>query len=341
MTSTNTPAPAQQALLTDDEMIACFKDAIQRARAQGLANAGPHEYVAAGAVAFLSKLRAPVADEREACPTDVCQASKADGVLCANDECDRANGVRQESAPVADESPMAKMADALREKARQEQQTYQDRRAQATEWGPLPEGTEADLLTRNAPVAHVAGDETSRYLDWAKDRSAWEMPVGTPVYYSALASAPVADERVSDDTLWSWAEQIMGGKEAHHVGRDRVLRFARAALASAPVAEVQIGVSVTAQGATVCLMQPHADGSATVIYSETHPIGDSAGRAALASAPVADRQRLRELVDVVWNEATESTAVPDTPWADRLIDKVFPSLAASAPVAGKDDHDAK
>ncbi|WP_313694725.1 hypothetical protein [Achromobacter mucicolens] len=46
--------------------------------------------------------------------------------------------------------------------------------------------------------------------------------------------APVADERVSDDTLWSWAEQIMGGKEAHHVGRDRVLRFARAALASAP-----------------------------------------------------------------------------------------------------------
>ncbi|CAB3845986.1 hypothetical protein LMG3482_01871 [Achromobacter deleyi] len=102
-------------------------------------------------------------------------------------------------APVADESPMAKMADALREKARQEQQTYQDRRAQATEWGPLPEGTEADLLTRNAPVAHVAGDETSRYLDWAKDRSAWEMPVGTPVYYSALASAPVAGEAVSVD----------------------------------------------------------------------------------------------------------------------------------------------
>ncbi|MGY6271053.1 hypothetical protein ACXIUT_15280 [Achromobacter denitrificans] len=56
--------------------------------------------------------------------------------------------------------------------------------------------------------------------------------------------------------------------------------------------------------------------------------------AALASAPVAvDRQRLRDLVDVVWNEATESTAVPDTPWADRMIDKVFSSLPASAPVA--------
>ncbi|WP_241130505.1 hypothetical protein [Achromobacter xylosoxidans] len=58
-------------------------------------------------------------------------------------------------------------------------------------------------------------------------------------------------------------------------------------------------------------------------------------RAALESTPVADRQRLRDLVDAVWNEATESTAVPSTPWADRLIDKVFPSLAVSAPVAGE------
>lgn len=63
--TTNTPAPAmQEALLTDTEMITCFKDAIQRAHAQGLADAGPHEYVAAGAYALLSKLRAPVADER-------------------------------------------------------------------------------------------------------------------------------------------------------------------------------------------------------------------------------------------------------------------------------------
>lgn len=46
----------------------------------------------------LSKLRAPVA--LQACPTDVCQAAQADGVLCANDECDRASGVRSASAPV-------------------------------------------------------------------------------------------------------------------------------------------------------------------------------------------------------------------------------------------------
>ena len=100
-------------------------------------------------------------------------------------------------APVADESPMAKMADVLREKARKEQQAYQDRRNQATEWGPMPEGTEADHPIPNAPVAHVAGNEASRYLEWAKDRSAWEMPVGTPVYYSAMASAPVGGEAVA------------------------------------------------------------------------------------------------------------------------------------------------
>ena len=70
-------------------------------------------------------------------------------------------------------------------------------------------------------------------------------------------------------------------------------------------------------------------------YHKALPAAWEAARAALASPPVADRQRLRELVDVVWNEATESTAVPDTQWADRLIDKVFPAGSASAPVAGE------
>ncbi|MPT39033.1 MAG: hypothetical protein E2603_11140 [Achromobacter sp.] len=55
----------------------------------------------------------------------------------------------------------------------------------------------------------------------------------------------------------------------------------------ARVAEIRIGVSATGQGATVCIMQPHADGSTTTIYSEMHPLGDSMGRAALAIAPVA------------------------------------------------------
>lgn len=45
---------------------------------------------------------APVVSQQ--CPTDVCQAAKADGVLCADDECDRANGVRPASATVAGEA---------------------------------------------------------------------------------------------------------------------------------------------------------------------------------------------------------------------------------------------
>lgn len=40
-------------------------------------------------------------------------------------------------------------------------------------------------------------------------------------------------------------------------------------------------------------------------------------------APVVNRNALRELVDLVWQEATESDAVPSTSWADSLIDKVL------------------
>ena len=36
-----------------------------------------------------------------------------------------------------------------------------------------------------------------------------------------------------------------------------------------------------------------------------------------------EQHKLRELVDLVWNTATESTEVPSTKWADELIIKVF------------------
>lgn len=36
-----------------------------------------------------------------------------------------------------------------------------------------------------------------------------------------------------------------------------------------------------------------------------------------------NQEKLRELVDLVWNTATESTEVPSTKWADELITKVF------------------
>lgn len=48
-------------------------------------------------------------------------------------------------------------------------------------------------------------------------------------------------------------------------------------------ADLQIGVAVAVkEGVTVCILQRHEDRSTTVIYSKTHPFGDSVGHAALA-----------------------------------------------------------
>ncbi|CUJ58854.1 Uncharacterised protein [Achromobacter xylosoxidans] len=137
--------------------------------------------------AVLSKLRAPVADERisllgaanlafnalhECKPAKGAEKQYSDAIQALQSALHDiaytvnrtatpqqfADHLQQEaraalaSASVADESPMAKMADALREKARQEQQAYQDSRVQSTEWGPMPHGTEADLPA-SAPVA--------------------------------------------------------------------------------------------------------------------------------------------------------------------------------------------
>ncbi|GKV75578.1 hypothetical protein PEC106568_07520 [Pectobacterium carotovorum subsp. carotovorum] len=41
--------------------------------------------------------------------------------------------------------------------------------------------------------------------------------------------------------------------------------------------------------------------------------------------PVVPQTLLRELVDVVWQEAKESTEMPSTKWADELIGRVFPA----------------
>jgi len=56
--------------------------------------------------------------------------------------------------------------------------------------------------------------------------------------------------------------------------------------AAAPGAQLVIGVAAP-QGATISIMQPHADGTTTVIYGGTHPVGDSMGRAVVAAAPSA------------------------------------------------------
>ena len=85
--------------------------------------------------------------------------------------------------------------------------------------------------------------------------------------------------------------------ELQQVNADDLMNVARALLSKlrAPVADIRIGVSATSQGAAICIMQPHADGSTTTIYSEMHPLGDSMGNAALVSAPVADERALPPL----------------------------------------------
>ncbi len=133
--------------------------------------------------------------------------------------------------------------------------------------------------------------------------------------------APIADERA--DNIHSLISRFRnatrddaknGGRDYFEAARalESELRQAVDALASAPAPKPWP-------------VEEQPDGTVTPVDP-----------ADMGSAPVAvDRQRLRNLVDVVWNEATESTAVPDTPWADRMIDQVFPSVAASAPVAGE------
>lgn len=102
------------------------------------------------------------------------------------------------SAPAIEPvSPMAKMAQALRDKAAAEKASF-DTRVQSGEWGPAPDaGTEADCQLEH--VAQVEGDAVVRTLRWNKNVGAFEYPVGTKLYAAsaALASAPAADEPVA------------------------------------------------------------------------------------------------------------------------------------------------
>ena len=83
--------------------------------------------------------------------------------------------------------PMAKMAQALREKAAAERSDF-DRRVQSGEWGPMPgPETEADDLPDH--VAEIEGDDAVRELRWNKRIGAFNYPVGTKLY-AAPSEAP-------------------------------------------------------------------------------------------------------------------------------------------------------
>lgn len=51
--------------------------------------------------------RARAAEKAPACASDVCEAAKQDGVVCADDECDRASGVRPEPPAAHDTEQLA------------------------------------------------------------------------------------------------------------------------------------------------------------------------------------------------------------------------------------------
>lgn len=40
----------------------------------------------------------------------------------------------------------------------------------------------------------------------------------------------------------------------------------------------------------------------------------------------AHKQQIYDLIDIVWNEATESPAVPDYTWSDKMIEKWLAGL---------------
>lgn len=46
-------------------------------------------------------------------------------------------------------------------------------------------------------------------------------------------------------------------------------------------------------------------------------------KALATPSPAIVRQLFRDIVDIAWNEATESTTVPSTAWADRIIDRAI------------------
>ena len=114
------------------------------------------------------------------------------------------------SAPAAEPvSPMAKMAQALRDKAAAEKASF-DARVQSGEWGPAPEArTEADCQPQH--VAQVEGDAAVRTLRWNKNVGAFEYPVGTKLYAASAPAQPaqpaagvMPDGKLHADGYFTW-----------------------------------------------------------------------------------------------------------------------------------------
>lgn len=198
----------------------------------------------------------PVADERALPPLPAAWGSAINDAgdghvdLYSAEQMQEYTRAALASVPVADESPMAKMAEALREKARQEQRAYQDRRDQATEWGPMPVGTEADdpsalsaladglesivgnenaklaavIIRRMASAPEVGEAQPVAYRAWFdQDNGArwlftlWPEEERLDVQWEPLYAAPQA--RPSDDELW---DQTLTERDEYHDIADKL-----------------------------------------------------------------------------------------------------------------------
>lgn len=135
------------------------------------------------------------------------------------------------SAPAAPQgepvSPMAKMAQALREKAAGERAAF-DARVQSGEWGPMPDAwTEADCP--NAHVATIEGDDAVRQMRWNPNVAAFDYEVGTKLY-AASTPQPTAPARAAKVNRYCSAEMCLESDQLHE--SDCPQRAARAAEAT-------------------------------------------------------------------------------------------------------------
>ena len=156
---------------------------------------------------------APVAPQ--ACPTDVCQAAKADGVLCANDECDRANGVRPASAPVAGE--VQPVAWRYRRASQKESMRLAGREPSEAEWHFAPHATRTTEMREGLRYNFAP---SSDHVDWEPLYAAPQASeavrdalktCGSKVFkaLAAIARAEGPDTRQADDPELIYREPVM------------------------------------------------------------------------------------------------------------------------------------
>ncbi|WP_323142769.1 hypothetical protein [Massilia phyllosphaerae] len=109
---------------------------------------------------------------------------------------------------------------------------------------------------------------------------------------------------------------VAGHRDARHGAAELAASFkiAPAAADSPSTAsdELHIGVSNNDQGVHINIMQRHADGTVTVIYTAKAPAGDSYGRASLAApvapSPLITPKHIEEISDVLLWPVTEDDA---------------------------------